>query len=213
MRRYECVVILEPDMKDDDIQGFTQQYSQLIKDHGGEMIKVEDWGIKKLAYLVKKREKGRYVLLDYVGTPELISELERKMKISEDVMKFLSVKLDQDVDLEAFRAQEQAKKEAVAQAKAAEEAAAQARAEEQAAAAQAKAAEEAATEAKAEEETAAQAKAAEETAPEALAAQPDEPATPTAQGTGEPSPEPTQAQSPESPGTPDQTKPDSGKEV
>ncbi|MEW6352124.1 MAG: 30S ribosomal protein S6, partial [Thermodesulfobacteriota bacterium] len=148
MRRYECVVILEPDMKDDDIQGFTQQYSQLIKDHGGEMIKVEDWGIKKLAYLVKKKEKGRYVLLDYVGTPELISELERKMKISDDVMKFLSVKLDQDVDLEAFRAEEQAKKEAAAKAKAEQEAAAQARAAEEAAA-QAKAAEEAAAQAKA----------------------------------------------------------------
>jgi small subunit ribosomal protein S6 len=123
MRRYECVVILDSDMKDDDIQGFTQQYAQLIKDHGGETIKIEDWGTKRLAYLVKKKEKGRYVMFDYVGTPALISEIERRMKISDDVLKFLSVKLDGDVDLEAFRAAELAKKEA-AQAKAEEEAAA-----------------------------------------------------------------------------------------
>jgi small subunit ribosomal protein S6 len=116
MRRYECVVILEPDTPDDDVKGFTEKYGEIIKAHTGEVIKIEDWGTKKLAYLVKKREKGRYLMFDFVGTPGLILELERQFKISEDVMKYLSVKLDDEVDLEAFRAATRAKEAAAAEA-------------------------------------------------------------------------------------------------
>ena len=105
MRRYESVVILDSELADDDIQNFTDRYGAVIKDGGGEVIKIEDWGVKKFAYLVKKKEKGRYILLDYVGVPALVQELERQFRISEDVMKFLSVKLDDHVDLEAFKAQ------------------------------------------------------------------------------------------------------------
>jgi small subunit ribosomal protein S6 len=109
MRRYESVVILDPDLAEDDIRTFADRYSEVIKSYGGEVIKVDDWGIKRLAYLVKKREKGRYLFFDFAGNPALIEELERQFKISEEVMKFLSVKLDSDVDLEAVRAAAQAK--------------------------------------------------------------------------------------------------------
>ena len=119
MRRYESVVILDPEMPDDDIRSFTEKYSQLIKTNGGEIIKIEDWGFKRLAYLVKKKEKGRYILFDFVGLPALITELERQFKISEEVMKFLSVKLDDDVDLEAFKAEAEEKAAAAAAATAA----------------------------------------------------------------------------------------------
>lgn len=103
MRRYEAVVILHPDMGEDDVRNFTERYSQLVKTSGGEIIKIEDWGLKRLAYLVQKKEKGRYILFDFVGKPALISEMERQFKISEDVMKYLSVKLEHEVDLEAFK--------------------------------------------------------------------------------------------------------------
>jgi small subunit ribosomal protein S6 len=103
MRRYESVVILNPDMGDDDIRSFTERYTQLVKTGGGEIIKIEDWGLKRLAYLVQRKEKGRYILFDYVGNPALIHEIERQFKISEDVMKFISVKLEHAVDLEAFK--------------------------------------------------------------------------------------------------------------
>ena len=104
MRRYESLIILDPDLPDEDIVGFTERYSQLIKTSGGEIIKIEDWGSKRLAYLVKKRDRGRYILIDFVGLPALITEMERQFKISEEVMKFLSVKLDDSVDLDAFKA-------------------------------------------------------------------------------------------------------------
>ena len=114
MRRYESVVILAPEMPDDDIRNFTEKYSELIKTNGGEIIKIEDWGFKRLAYLVKKKEKGRYILFDFVGVPALITELERQFKITEEVLKYLSVKIDDDVDLEAFKAAEEEKKAAEA---------------------------------------------------------------------------------------------------
>jgi len=104
MRRYESVIILDPDMADDDIRGFTEKFSSLIKTKGGEIIKIEDWGFKKLAYSVKKRDRGRYILFDFVGMPSLMAEMERQFKISEEVMKFLSVKVEEEVDLEAFTA-------------------------------------------------------------------------------------------------------------
>jgi len=119
VRRYESVVILDPEMPDDDIRSFTEKYSELIKTGGGEIIKIEDWGFKRLAYLVKKKEKGRYILFDFVGLPALITELERQFKITEEVLKFLSVKLDEDVDLEAFKAAEEEKAAAAAAAAAA----------------------------------------------------------------------------------------------
>ena len=109
MRRYESVIILDPDLPDDDVQAFTNRYTELIRSYGGDVIKVDDWGLKRLAYLVKKREKGRYVFFDYAGVPELIHEMERQFKISEEVIKFLSIKLDQDLDLEAFKAEAEAK--------------------------------------------------------------------------------------------------------
>lgn len=111
MRRYEVLIVLDPDMSDEDVKSLNERYSGIIKDHAGEIIKIEDWGSKKLAYLVRKKDKGRYVLFDFVSGPELINELERQFKITEDVMKYLSVKLDDEVDLEAFKAK--AEKEAV----------------------------------------------------------------------------------------------------
>lgn len=103
MRRYESVIILDPEMPEEEIQGFTEKFSGLIKTGGGEIIKIEDWGAKRLAYPVKKRDKGRYLLLDFVGLPALIAELERQFKITDEVMKFLSVKVEDEVDLGAFR--------------------------------------------------------------------------------------------------------------
>ncbi len=111
MRRYEALIVLDPDMPDDDVKALNERLSVIIKDHAGEIIKIEDWGTRKLAYLVRKKDKGRYILFDFVSGPQLINELERQFKITEDVMKYLTVKLDDEVDLEAFKAK--AEKEAV----------------------------------------------------------------------------------------------------
>lgn len=115
MRRYEAVIIIEPDVADDEVKALTEKFGDIIKSQDGEVIKIEDWGIKKLAYLVRKRDKGRYILFDFVSGPALISEIERQFKITENIMKYLTVKLDEDVDLEAFKSTGQ-EKEAVEEA-------------------------------------------------------------------------------------------------
>jgi small subunit ribosomal protein S6 len=95
---------MDPEVPDDDVRLFTERFGNVIKTGGGEIIKIEDWGLKRLAYLVRKKERGRYILFDFVGIPALISEMERQLKIADEVMKYLSVKLDEEVDLEAFKA-------------------------------------------------------------------------------------------------------------
>jgi small subunit ribosomal protein S6 len=120
MRRYESVIILDPELSDDEVHNITEHYTKVIKDRQGEVIKAEDWGSRKLAYLVRKKERGRYVLLDYVGLPDVLDELERRFKIAEEVMKYLSVKTDDNVDLEAFKAEAEEKAEADAPAEPAE---------------------------------------------------------------------------------------------
>lgn len=104
MRRYECLVILDPELADEEVKNFSERFDQLIKTSNGETIKLEDWGMKKLAYLVKKRDKGRYILFDFVGLPPLMAEMERQFKIAEEVLKYLTVKVDENIDLEAFKA-------------------------------------------------------------------------------------------------------------
>jgi small subunit ribosomal protein S6 len=108
MRRYECVVILDPELSDDEVRTFTERYTGIITKTGGELIKLDDWGRKKMAYLVKRRDVGRYVLFDFVGVPEVITEVERNFKITEQVLKYISVKLDDNINLEAFKAQREA---------------------------------------------------------------------------------------------------------
>ncbi len=112
MRRYESVVIIGAEMTDDDIRSFAERYGEIIKNGNGEVIKLDDWGIKRLAYHVKKQEKGRYILFDYLGQPELVTELERRFRISEEVMKFITVKIEDEVDPEALKAKMRAEREA-----------------------------------------------------------------------------------------------------
>jgi small subunit ribosomal protein S6 len=117
MRRYESVVILDPELPEDDVKNLTERFRRLVGEFGGEIIKIENWGLRRLAYLVKRRDRGRYVFFDYVGAPALLAEMERQFKIAEEVLKYLSVKLDDNVDLEAFKAEAGAR-EAAAQAEA-----------------------------------------------------------------------------------------------
>ncbi|MEW6532896.1 MAG: 30S ribosomal protein S6 [Thermodesulfobacteriota bacterium] len=115
MRRYESVVILDPELSDEEVRAFTERYTGIITKTGGELIKLDDWGRKKMAYLVKRRDVGRYVLFDFVGQPEVITEVERNFKITEQVLKYISVKLDDNINLEAFKAQREAEAAAPAE--------------------------------------------------------------------------------------------------
>jgi small subunit ribosomal protein S6 len=95
MRRYETIFILDPDLEDELAQSTIEKAKGIITQANGEIIKVEDWGKRKLAYEVKKKTKGHYILIHFSGSPALLSELERNFRVMDAVIKFQSVRLNE----------------------------------------------------------------------------------------------------------------------
>lgn len=92
MRRYETIFILRPNAGEDEINRVVESTSKIILDEKGTIIELDKWGIKKLAYLIKKESLGYYVYCDYAGTPAAVSEIERKFRIDDTVLKYMTIK-------------------------------------------------------------------------------------------------------------------------
>ena len=93
MNIYESIFILKSSVSDEDIQKIVGKMEGIVK-QGAELLTTENWGKKKLAYEVAKEKRGVYVLLRFQGKGDIISELERNYRIDDNVIKFLTVKLD-----------------------------------------------------------------------------------------------------------------------
>ncbi|MEK6712878.1 MAG: 30S ribosomal protein S6 [Nitrospirota bacterium] len=93
MNMYESIFILKPSISDEDVQKTIVKMEGIVK-QGAEILATENWGKKKLAYEVAKEKRGVYVLLRFQGKGDNISELERNYRIDDNVIKFLTVKLD-----------------------------------------------------------------------------------------------------------------------
>ena len=124
MKRYETIVIIDPDLSKDAETPIFERLNDLIPQYNGFLIETDDWGTKKLAYDIKKKNRGHYVRLDYCGDGALIQEMERFFRIDDKVMKFMTVLLDENADLDAIKA-DLAEKAAAEQAATAEKAAAE----------------------------------------------------------------------------------------
>ncbi len=92
MRRYETIFILRPNAGEDEINRVVESTSKIILDEKGTIIELEKWGMKKLAYLIKKESLGYYVYCDYAGTPAAVAEIERKFRIDDSVLKYMTIK-------------------------------------------------------------------------------------------------------------------------
>ncbi len=92
MRRYETIFILRPNIGEDEINKVVENTTKIILDEKGSIIELDKWGIKKLAYLIKKESLGYYVYCDYAGTPAAVTEIERKFRIDDTVLKYLTIK-------------------------------------------------------------------------------------------------------------------------
>ena len=95
MAFYECTFITRPDLQQSDINKYVEKFSDIITNNGGEIVKTELWGLRNLAYRIKKNKKGYYVHFGLKASPAALSEMERNMKIAEDVIRHLSVKVDE----------------------------------------------------------------------------------------------------------------------
>src|ERR1700738_2400735 len=95
MRIYEELFIVRPDAPEEEIDQLIEQLTTQISGEGGNVDKSEKWGVRKLAYRVQKRNEGFYVLLQFTSKPETVRELERRLRVSDQVLKFLTVRIDE----------------------------------------------------------------------------------------------------------------------
>lgn len=94
MNIYENIIILNASLTDEEIEAAAAKIKALITNSGGEILKADSWGRKKLAYEIKKHKKGFYLLLIYKVAPSVIKKLEDYYKVFDPVIKFMVIKLD-----------------------------------------------------------------------------------------------------------------------
>ena len=99
MRTYETIFIVHPDIVGDEYAATVDKFKGVLTDQGAEIIKVDEWGTRKLAYPVKKQGRGTYVLVAYDAAAEVITEFERRMRIDEGIIKFQTVYLEKGVEV------------------------------------------------------------------------------------------------------------------
>ena len=95
MRVYEELFILKPDAPEEEADAFIEGVKTLITNGKGTIDKAEKWGVRKLAYRVQKYNEGGYVLFQFTSSPELVKEVERRMRVTDMVIKFITVRIDE----------------------------------------------------------------------------------------------------------------------
>lgn len=94
MALYECVFLTRPDLSQAQVDALAEQYAEIIRENDGEVTKTEYWGLRSLSYRVAKNRKAHYTLMNIAGASAGIDEVERRMRLSEDVVRFLTVRVD-----------------------------------------------------------------------------------------------------------------------
>lgn len=94
MNKYESVIIINPSVEEEGIKGLISKFTDLINNEGS-VEKVTEMGRKKLAYEIQKNKEGYYVVFNFEAKPELIAELERQYRITDEVIKFIVVKVEE----------------------------------------------------------------------------------------------------------------------
>jgi small subunit ribosomal protein S6 len=97
MRVYEELYIVKPDTPEEEVDGFIEQIKTIITSGKGTVDKVDKWGVRKLAYRVQKFGEGNYTLIQFTSSPELVHEIERRMRVTDAVIKFITVRIDEKV--------------------------------------------------------------------------------------------------------------------
>lgn len=95
MPLYESTFIARPDISSQQVDGLAEQLREVLEGAGGEVEKTEYWGLRNLAYRIKKNRKGHYYFMNIEAPPAAISAMERTMRINEDVIRYLTVRVDE----------------------------------------------------------------------------------------------------------------------
>lgn len=114
MRRYETIIIIDPDTAEELRSGLIERVNELIPRHGGFMIEVDDWGQRRMAYEIRKKLRGHYTRIDFCGDGALVDEMERNFRIDDRILKYMTVLIERNADVDAIKEtmeMEKAKKE------------------------------------------------------------------------------------------------------
>jgi len=116
MALYEHLLIARQDISAQQVDALATHLKTIVEGEGGKVEKQEYWGLRSLAYRIKKNRKGHYVLLNINSPAKAVQELERQLKINEDVLRFLTVKVDQFEQSSSNKARREAERKPEAQA-------------------------------------------------------------------------------------------------
>ena len=95
MPLYEHIFMVRQDASNAQVDGLTQHFKTVIEENGGSVGKIEYWGVKSLAYRIRKNRKAHYTLMNLDAPPAAVAEMERQMSINEDVIRFLTIRADE----------------------------------------------------------------------------------------------------------------------
>jgi small subunit ribosomal protein S6 len=118
LRRYELVYIVQPEATDEERAKVEERVSSICERMHAHVLKKEDWGKRKLAYEIKKSNKGYYSYLVFAAPATVPAEIERNLRLLDSVLRYLTICLDKDISLEAAKAEIAAEEEARAAARA-----------------------------------------------------------------------------------------------
>jgi len=105
MRHYETIVIIDPDLAEEERTPLLDRFEEILTQMGGTLIQMDHWGMKKLAYEIKKKPRGYYLRMDYGGAGSVVDEIERFCRIDERVLKYMTVLQAESVDAEKLKAE------------------------------------------------------------------------------------------------------------
>jgi small subunit ribosomal protein S6 len=103
MRRYETIIITDPDLSPEQRDPVLQRVADVINQGDGYLALTDEWGNRKLAYEIKKKERGYYIRFDFCGSGAMVNEIERFFRIDDRVMKYMTVLLDKAADIEKIK--------------------------------------------------------------------------------------------------------------
>ena len=95
MANYESVLIARQDLGASQVSSIVEDLSNVITKEGGEVVRVDNWGLKNLAYRIKKNRKGHYVVLNIAAPASAIAEYERVMRVNEDIIRYMTIKVEE----------------------------------------------------------------------------------------------------------------------
>lgn len=95
MAYYETIFIVRQDLSEKQVETLTNDYAKIIADNGAKIARTENWGLRTLAYRIRKNRKGHYVMFHIDGAHDAVAEMERQMRLNEDILRYMTIRMEE----------------------------------------------------------------------------------------------------------------------